>query len=480
MSTSRLAVLGVLCLIASACTVVVQPAADQPDPAPRATEPEPDVDVADAEPVRRPTIKEPVRRPPDARPDPDYYEPESPYSPSPGGSTASNLGIPPGHLPPPGQCRVWVPGTPPGQQARSRSCYAILAAAPVGSWILYRPAQYQRQLRVRYLHETQRAVVAVRAFDSETGAYLRDLALHEDDNNMGPLATGERRPTISPATDPTGTPGNSGNAPRRADTTRSRGAAGGSSGVAVGRADTTRNRGAAGNDNGLAVGRPDTTRNRRAAEGNSGVAVGQVDTTKSKPSESGNRGNQGGEDPLTSRGGKSPDQGRGNAATSADTAGSRHNPDVGETPLSPVDTTDQSRTSSANRSIGVAGTRRTTAEVDRRDEEKARDGQESETEDTGLDAGPDASLGIDARYFPDAGKCRVWVPGRPFGRQARPTSCDGIADSAPAGAWILRRTADQPDVILVDYVDAEQTGVVVRTSAFDATTGARIRSGGVR
>ena len=30
--------------------------------------------------------------------------------------------VPPGHLPPAGQCRVWVDGTPPGQQAAPTSC----------------------------------------------------------------------------------------------------------------------------------------------------------------------------------------------------------------------------------------------------------------------------------------------------------------------------------------------------------------------
>jgi hypothetical protein len=31
-------------------------------------------------------------------------------------------GIPPGHLPPPGMCRVWYDGTPPGHQPASMSC----------------------------------------------------------------------------------------------------------------------------------------------------------------------------------------------------------------------------------------------------------------------------------------------------------------------------------------------------------------------
>ena len=35
---------------------------------------------------------------------------------NPSASTAARLGIPPGHLPEPGSCRVWVPGRAPGQQ----------------------------------------------------------------------------------------------------------------------------------------------------------------------------------------------------------------------------------------------------------------------------------------------------------------------------------------------------------------------------
>jgi len=34
----------------------------------------------------------------------------------------SSQGIPPGHLPPSGQCRVWYDGRPPGQQPRATNC----------------------------------------------------------------------------------------------------------------------------------------------------------------------------------------------------------------------------------------------------------------------------------------------------------------------------------------------------------------------
>ena len=87
-----------------------------------------------------------------------------------------------------------------------------------------------------------------------------------------------------------------------------------------------------------------------------------------------------------------------------------------------------------------------------------------------------ASLGINARYFPNPGQCRIWIPGLPFGRQASPGSCDGIADEAPVGAWVLHRTTNQPDVIVVEFIDDETAGVTARTGSYNAATGEAIRS----
>lgn len=42
---------------------------------------------------------------------------------------AKSQGIPPGHLPPPGQCRVWVEDTPPGQQAAPTDCRTAMEQA---------------------------------------------------------------------------------------------------------------------------------------------------------------------------------------------------------------------------------------------------------------------------------------------------------------------------------------------------------------
>ena len=92
-----------------------------------------------------------------------------------GPSTAATLGVPPGHLPPPGQCRIWIPGRPPGRQARARSCEGIAAAAPAGAWILYRPGTDRRVIHVRYVDERRSGIVIrIRVFDAASGAFLRE------------------------------------------------------------------------------------------------------------------------------------------------------------------------------------------------------------------------------------------------------------------------------------------------------------------
>lgn len=45
--------------------------------------------------------------------------------------------IPPGHLPPPGLCRVWYPGRPPGHQPPPTDCDSAYWYAPPGSYIVY-------------------------------------------------------------------------------------------------------------------------------------------------------------------------------------------------------------------------------------------------------------------------------------------------------------------------------------------------------
>lgn len=44
-------------------------------------------------------------------------------------SRGGSVDVPPGHLPPAGQCRVWVQGTPPGQQAEPTDCETAMRTA---------------------------------------------------------------------------------------------------------------------------------------------------------------------------------------------------------------------------------------------------------------------------------------------------------------------------------------------------------------
>ena len=92
-----------------------------------------------------------------------------------GPSSAATLGIPPGHLPPMGQCRVWLPGTPPGHQARARSCDGIERMAPAGSWIVYRPTRDKKVVHVRVVDQRRPGVVIrLRVYDAQRGTLIRE------------------------------------------------------------------------------------------------------------------------------------------------------------------------------------------------------------------------------------------------------------------------------------------------------------------
>jgi hypothetical protein len=256
------------------------------------------------------------------------------------------------------------------------------------------------------VHETKPGVIVlVRAYDAESGRYLWDVALGEDDDNMRVPELRQPTPVRRGSGVITPPPTRRGNSGTRADTTRSNR---GNAGV---RADTTRsNRGNAGV-------RADTTRSNRGNAGG-GVAIGA------------NTG---------SRGGNAGDKNRGNAADTAATGRSGRGGEEG-------------RGRQAN------------------EPPPGRPG-----DNTPLGSGGRIPLAVQAEYFPRPGQCRVWFPDRPAAQQARPAGCSGISRRAPAGAWILRRTRNDPNVIFVDYIDADNGGVIVKTSAYDAATSRFLR-----
>ena len=98
-------------------------------------------------------------------PDPVYREQRHEEDTSP-------LGIPRGHLPPPGECRIWYPGQPPGQQPPPLGCAEAMAQAPAGTWVLYRPDR--EEVHARVIDDRRaRVVVRVRIYEAEEGRYLR-------------------------------------------------------------------------------------------------------------------------------------------------------------------------------------------------------------------------------------------------------------------------------------------------------------------
>lgn len=51
----------------------------------------------------------------------------------PQGYPAHSYPIPEGHMPPPGECRIWFPDLPPGQQPPPGSCYELRHRVPPGA-----------------------------------------------------------------------------------------------------------------------------------------------------------------------------------------------------------------------------------------------------------------------------------------------------------------------------------------------------------
>jgi hypothetical protein len=74
--------------------------------------------------------------------------------------------------------------------------------------------------------------------------------------------------------------------------------------------------------------------------------------------------------------------------------------------------------------------------------------------------------------LPEAGECRIWIPGMPPGHQPKPKSrpCPGISATAPAGSWIIYRPMDNRKLVHVQVVDARRAGVVILRRIYDMET----------
>jgi hypothetical protein len=88
----------------------------------------------------------------------------------------TTLGIPEGHLPPPGKCRLWYPDRPPGHQPPPESCGRLRYHAPAGAWLIHRPKRKPKYVDVS-VYDAYRPgiVITIGIFDVETGAFMRHV-----------------------------------------------------------------------------------------------------------------------------------------------------------------------------------------------------------------------------------------------------------------------------------------------------------------
>jgi hypothetical protein len=88
--------------------------------------------------------------------------------------------IPPGHLPPPGQCRIWFPGDPPGQQPPPGSCADLEWRVPLGAWLIYGPSERYDDFVVSvYDRQLPNVVISIRYYDAKTGRFLSEKPIHK-------------------------------------------------------------------------------------------------------------------------------------------------------------------------------------------------------------------------------------------------------------------------------------------------------------
>ena len=81
--------------------------------------------------------------------------------------------IPDGHLPPPGECRIWYPDRPAGQQPPPFKCGEARGRVEPGGWLMS-PGPRPQEVEVA-VYDSRRpgVVVDIGIFDARTGSMIR-------------------------------------------------------------------------------------------------------------------------------------------------------------------------------------------------------------------------------------------------------------------------------------------------------------------
>jgi hypothetical protein len=82
----------------------------------------------------------------------------------------TRLNIPPGHYPPPGECRIWYPDRPPGHQPPPGKCSPV----PRGAWVIHHPRDLPGHVHVTvYDPHRPGTIVVVGEFEIASGVFVR-------------------------------------------------------------------------------------------------------------------------------------------------------------------------------------------------------------------------------------------------------------------------------------------------------------------